>query len=311
MNSLQFLWGALLFTILVLAIAFVRQYYLAGWIERIPIVRSLDDSYERAKKALLLKPAVKDDKIVLQSTWDRENMITKFKQAGFSKKRLEAAIRVLDYIETYKALALQDMLDHQVLASVKLAQALLESDIGRSKLAREGNNHFGIKGIPTSQGRKKIARIRAGHDEYLCYCAQQTDFTYKPPAISTINANDDHFTDAFEVYESAADSYRRHTRLLTSCHTYGRKGCYGWIWGAFPVGATVDITQIAIDHRHITGMAPADYFGGQVEVPYYAGAASALKAAFYATSKAYPKKIRSLIETYELWRFDYDAAYLQ
>ena len=30
-------------------------------------------------------------------------------------------------------------------ASITLAQGMIESDFGRSRLAREGNNHFGIK----------------------------------------------------------------------------------------------------------------------------------------------------------------------
>ena len=331
MNSLQSLWAALLFVVLVLTIIFVRQYYLQGWIEQIPIVRSLDDSYERAKKtfALVGKGAIqrfydskgsehiilsedqadtppRRDQLVIRSTWHKEDLIRQFQQKGFSKGRLEAAIRVLDYVDAHKQFALQDMYEYKVLASVKLAQALLESEVGRSRIALDANNHFGIKGVPTTLGRKKLARIRSGHAESLCYCNRQTDFTYKSPAIGTINANDDHPTDAFEVYQNVGDSYHRHTQLLTACKQYGRKGCYGWIWRSFPVGGTADITQLAIDHRHITGMRPADYFGGQVVVPYYAAAAAGLKGAFYATSKTYPKKIKALIETYELWRFDYD-----
>lgn len=327
MNPLQSLWAALLFVVLVLAIIFVRQYYLQGWIEQIPIVRSLDDSYNRAKKTFAqlgsgavqrfyetseTKQIVTGDKprgrdqLVVRSTWIREDLIRKFREKGFSKGRLEAAIRVLDYVDAYKEFALQDMYEYKVLASVKLAQALLESEVGQSRLAREANNHFGIKGVPTAQGRNKLARIRSGHTESLCYCTRQTDFSYQAPAIGTINVNDDHPTDAFEVYLSVKDSYRRHTRLLTACSQYGRKGCYGWIWRTFPVGSTADITQLAIDHRTITGMRPSDYFGGETTVPYYAAAASGLKGAFYATSKTYPRKIRALIETYELWRFDYD-----
>lgn len=327
MDLLRFLWGSFFFVVLVLATVYIRQYYLQGWIEQIPVVRNLDDSYERAKKAfaVLGAEAIKEfyeskgrplrdsdhftrsrDGLAIQSTWNRDELLLKFQRKGFSRGRLEAAARVLDYVDSHKHFAMRNMYEAKVLASVQLAQALLESDIGRSRLAREGNNHFGIKGRPTKEGRRKIARIKAGHTEELCYCRQQTDFVYKAPAIGTMNVDDDHHTDAFEVYATVADSYRRHTELLTACGKYGQKGCYGWIWKAFPVGSTADITQLALDHRRYTGMAPRDYFGGEVETPYYAAAASGLKAAFYATSKAYPRKIRSLIETYELWRFDYD-----
>lgn len=51
----------------------------------------------------------------------------------------------LAYIEQYKSIAIQEMERAGVPASIKLAQAILESDFGRSDLARRANNHFGIK----------------------------------------------------------------------------------------------------------------------------------------------------------------------
>lgn len=50
-----------------------------------------------------------------------------------------------DYIELYKDIAVTEMLRTGIPASIKLAQAILESDCGRSELARKANNHFGIK----------------------------------------------------------------------------------------------------------------------------------------------------------------------
>ncbi len=49
------------------------------------------------------------------------------------------------YIREHKRIAVEEMHRSKVPASIKLAQALLETDKGRSKLANEGNNHFGIK----------------------------------------------------------------------------------------------------------------------------------------------------------------------
>lgn len=49
------------------------------------------------------------------------------------------------YIERYKATAIEQMEIYGIPASIKMAQALLESDNGNSRLAREANNHFGIK----------------------------------------------------------------------------------------------------------------------------------------------------------------------
>ena len=49
------------------------------------------------------------------------------------------------YIRRYHKIAMREMERSGVPASIKLAQGLLESDSGRSKLARSANNHFGIK----------------------------------------------------------------------------------------------------------------------------------------------------------------------
>lgn len=49
------------------------------------------------------------------------------------------------YIEQYRDLAISEMHRTGIPASIKLAQAILESNAGLSTLAREANNHFGIK----------------------------------------------------------------------------------------------------------------------------------------------------------------------
>lgn len=49
------------------------------------------------------------------------------------------------YIRRYKDIAVREMERSGVPASIKLAQGLLESDAGRSRLARSAKNHFGIK----------------------------------------------------------------------------------------------------------------------------------------------------------------------
>lgn len=49
------------------------------------------------------------------------------------------------YIDKYKDWAMEQMRDYQIPASITLAQGLLESNAGRSTLATQANNHFGIK----------------------------------------------------------------------------------------------------------------------------------------------------------------------
>ena len=50
-----------------------------------------------------------------------------------------------EYIQTYKDIAMSEMREHKIPASITLAQGLLESGAGNSALAREAKNHFGIK----------------------------------------------------------------------------------------------------------------------------------------------------------------------
>jgi len=50
-----------------------------------------------------------------------------------------------EYIERYKYIAIEQMKSHAIPASIILAQACLESGDGNSTLAKQANNHFGIK----------------------------------------------------------------------------------------------------------------------------------------------------------------------
>ena len=53
--------------------------------------------------------------------------------------------RYQQYIDQYKDIAIEQMLRWKIPASITLAQGLFESGAGQSRLAVEGNNHFGIK----------------------------------------------------------------------------------------------------------------------------------------------------------------------
>ncbi len=184
-------------------------------------------------------------------------------------------------------------------ASIKLAQALLESNAGRSSLARNSNNQFGIKARLSGRAREKVRskQYRELRDE---------DFIFTAPAIGVFNFHDDHSYDRFESYRTVGDSFLRHTHLLTRPCQPGNKGCYSWIWEEFPVGSRCDITKAARTFYEASGIAPDEFFNGKTTLPYYAACAAGLKMAGYATSPTYHKKIAYLIDTYELWRFDYD-----
>lgn len=50
-----------------------------------------------------------------------------------------------EYIDLYKNVAIGEMKRSGIPASITIAQGMLESDNGNSRITREGNNHFGIK----------------------------------------------------------------------------------------------------------------------------------------------------------------------
>lgn len=51
----------------------------------------------------------------------------------------------LAYIEQYKTIAMEQEKTYGIPAAITMAQGLLESSAGKSELATEANNHFGIK----------------------------------------------------------------------------------------------------------------------------------------------------------------------
>jgi len=98
-------------------------------------------------------------------------------------------ITVEEYIETYKDIAMKEMKEHKIPASITLAQGIIESGAGNSALAREAKNHFGIKCHKGWTGR-------------------------------TYTMDDDAKDECFRKYKKAEDSYRDHSEFLTSRPRY-------------------------------------------------------------------------------------------
>jgi len=94
-----------------------------------------------------------------------------------------------DYIDKYKDLAIREMNRTGVPASITLAQGMIESDFGNSSLAREGNNHFGIKCHNDWQG-------------------------------PSIRHHDDRRNECFRKYSSPEDSFNDHSDFLRSTSRY-------------------------------------------------------------------------------------------
>lgn len=87
------------------------------------------------------------------------------------------------YIERYRNIAVAEMNQYGIPASIKLAQALLESGNGNSYLAREANNHFGIK------------------------CGG----VWSGPSVTR---PDDAVNDCFRVYRDPEESFKDHSQFL-------------------------------------------------------------------------------------------------
>jgi hypothetical protein len=134
-----------------------------------------------------------------------------------------------EYIETYKDMAIREMYEFGIPASIKLAQAVLESGNGNSKLAREGNNHFGIK----------------------CHGWQG----------NSMKVDDDAPQECFRVYDNADQSYKDHSAFLTTRPRYNSlfeletTDYKGWAHGLKKAGYATNpryaelVIKIIEDHR--------------------------------------------------------------
>lgn len=87
------------------------------------------------------------------------------------------------YITRYQKIAIEEMRINKIPASIKMAQALLESNNGNSDLATMARNHFGIKCNHGWSGK-------------------------------TFHMDDDAKDECFRRYEEIEDSYRDHSQFL-------------------------------------------------------------------------------------------------
>ena len=80
------------------------------------------------------------------------------------------------YIAQYKAIAMKEMKRTGVPASITLAQAILESNSGESNLAKNHNNHFGIKCKSDWTGAKAYQDDDAKQECFRAYDAAEVSF---------------------------------------------------------------------------------------------------------------------------------------
>lgn len=122
-----------------------------------------------------------------------------------------------DYVAKYKDDAIREMEMWDVPASITLGQGMIESNYGNSLLAKEANNHFGIK----------------CHEDW-------TGETY--------TMNDDQPNECFRKYPSALESFADHSKFLKTRDRYASlfdlkiTDYKGWANGLKQAGYATDPT---------------------------------------------------------------------
>ncbi|MFZ2283310.1 MAG: glucosaminidase domain-containing protein [Lutibacter sp.] len=125
------------------------------------------------------------------------------------------ATSTVEYINTYKDIAMKEMREFKIPASITLAQGIIESTSGNSELTKRSNNHFGIK----------------------CHKGWEGDHTFH---------DDDEKGECFRVYKDPLNSYRDHSLFLTTRSRYAnlftlKDGDYvGWAQGLSEAGYATD-----------------------------------------------------------------------
>ena len=140
-----------------------------------------------------------------------------------------------EYIQTYKDIAMREMRDHKIPASITLAQGLLESGAGNSALAREAKNHFGIKCHKGWEGKTYIM-------------------------------DDDEENECFRKYNNAEESFVDHSLFLTTRSRYATlfdldiTDYEGWARGLKAAGYATNpkYAQLLIDRIKLYDLAKYD-----------------------------------------------------
>lgn len=132
------------------------------------------------------------------------------------QKRAEKIKKMKAYVKQYAKYAQAEMAKHGIPASITLAQGLLESDAGESRLAVNNNNHFGIKCFSRT--------CKRGH------CSNFTDDTHK---------------DFFRKYKTPSESFKAHSTLLQGArykflYQYREDDFVSWAKGLKKAGYATD-----------------------------------------------------------------------
>ncbi len=137
-----------------------------------------------------------------------------------------------EYVEKYKAIAIAHMERYGIPASITMAQGILESDSGNSRLSRSSNNHFGIKCKKSWTGDKVYYDDDAKGECFRAYPSVEAsyqdhaDFLDQSPRYDSLFAynSDDYRSWARGLkaagYATAPDYAERLVKIIESMKLY-------------------------------------------------------------------------------------------
>ncbi len=127
-----------------------------------------------------------------------------------------------NYIDTYRDIAIEEMHRSGIPASIKMAQGLIESQAGLSRLAQQANNHFGIKCKSTWNGP--------------AYYKKDDDYDQHGRLTKS----------CFRAYDFVEQSFIDHTNFLvhrerySDLFSYGKSDYVNWAIGLQRCGYATD-----------------------------------------------------------------------
>lgn len=167
------------------------------------------------KTAVSHRKKHRTERVVIVKHPDEKNTKAEEPTVIVVPKNMGYSDRVANYISTYSNIAMEEMLQYGIPASITLAQGILESGAGVGELTLKANNHFGIKCHTDWNGE------RVYHD-------------------------DDERQECFRKYKDPKYSFRDHSLFLSQRSRYQdlfklKKDDYkGWAKGLRKAGYATD-----------------------------------------------------------------------
>ncbi|WP_196886457.1 glucosaminidase domain-containing protein [Aureivirga sp. CE67] len=192
---------------------------------------TIDDNNEKFNGEIELEEEVLSYVVERKSSAEKEEEI----EIPYIEKKYSEVELTNFYIDKYKKVAISEMKEYGIPASITLAQGILESSKGTSNLTSRSNNHFGLKCHTSWSGPSVL------HD-------------------------DDEADECFRKYDTPVASFEDHSKFLVERYKYA--------------------------------------FLFNYESTDYKNWAFGLKKAGYATDPRYAHKIISIIERFDLNKFD-------